>query len=69
MVADNCLGTRRVWIDMTGKMRSILQHFYGFQPFASARNVTCIHAGDSDRAHMHNFNDFMIKQRSRWDVV
>jgi hypothetical protein len=54
---------------MTGKMRSILQHFYGFQPFASTRNVTCIHAGDSDRAHMHNFNDFMLKQRSRWDVV
>ena len=26
-------------------------------------------ADDSDRAHMHNFNEFVMKQRSRWDAV
>jgi len=24
---------------------------------------------DSDRAHMHNFNEFVMEQRSRWDAV
>ena len=38
--------------------------FAAFRGCAHARG-----AEDGDRAHMHNFNDFMIKQRARWDVV
>ncbi len=40
-----------------------------FTAFSTCARVTRNGAGDSDRAHMHSFNDFMIKQRAGWDVV
>jgi hypothetical protein len=62
LVADNCLGTRRVWIDMIGV----------FSPTPAVFGTDfhfCLRPDHKDREHMHNFNEFVMAQRSTWDVV
>jgi hypothetical protein len=53
--------------------RSTLLAFIAFRIAPRSRAATncniCSGAGDGDRAHMHEFNEFMARQRQQWDVV